>query len=185
MTKLGVLLIIATIACRSKEPPPAARDRPGSDAAVGSGSVARPAEPSSSAAIDKTARNMTGLRPHQGANCPSSLPGAVTQLELTPRGVDVTVTSKDASVQRGIVALAERHVHGRTAEVSKPHDQRHGGPGVVGYCPVIVTDQTMVTMTPIPGGVTLHVEARTSSAVPDIQEQVKARAARLPGQPSS
>lgn len=178
------MLIAASVACRSKEPP--IRDRAGSEVA-GSGSTAvrSGSDEDTAEKIDRAGHNMTGLRPHQGANCPSSLPGTTTRIEMTPRGVDVTVTAKDAAVVRAIVALAERHARGRTADVAKPHDQRHGASGKVGYCPVVVTELTAVTMTPVRDGATIHVDARAPERVAEVQELVKQRAVRLPGFVSS
>lgn len=187
MTKLGLLLIAALVACKAKEPPSRA-DQAGTPAggsssgsAVASGAPAPPEDPAHSG----PGYNMTGPRPHQAANCPSWLPKAATRLANTPRGVDVTVTSADPRTAHRIVELAQLDVRGRTAEVSRPHDQHHGGPGWVGYCPVMVTDQTQVSMTPRPDGAVLHVEARSPDRVAEIQALIKARAVRLPGYLSS
>jgi hypothetical protein len=128
---------------------------------------------------------MSGARPHQAANCPAALPGASTKLVMTPEGVDVTVTSTDAAVERNIVSLAEFHAHGSTAEASHPHDGKHGGSGRVGYCPIIVNETTQITTTVIPGGVTLHVNARSPNGVKELQNLTKQRAVRLPGYLSS
>jgi hypothetical protein len=189
MTKIGVLLIAALAACKAKEPPsradqngsPVSGSSSGSGSAVASGAPAAPEDP----ARNGPGYNLTGLRPHQAANCPSSLPGATTRLANTPRGVDVMVTSTDPRTAHRIVELAQLHVRGRTAEVSRPHDQHHGGPGWIGYCPVMVTDQTQVSMTPRPDGATLHVEARSPERVAEIQALIKVRAVRLPGYLSS
>lgn len=128
---------------------------------------------------------MSGARPHQASNCPASLPGASTKIALTPEGVDVTVTSTDAAVERNILSLAEFHAHGGTAEVSHPHDGKHGGSGRIGYCPIIVNETTQITTTEIPGGVTLHVHARSPNHVRELQELIKQRVVRLPGYLSS
>ena len=183
MTKLGILLIAALAACKAKEPPPRG-DQSGSQVAgspsgpaTGSGAPATPDDPARSG----PGYNMTGVRPHQAANCPSWLPGATTQLASTPRGVDVTVTSTDPVTAHRIVELAQLHVRGRTAEVARPHDQHHGGSGWIGYCPVMRTDQTQVSLTPRPDGATLHVEARSLDRVAELQALIKARAVRLPG----
>lgn len=188
LTKLGVLLIAAAAACKSREPPPPATDHTGSQVArapaTGSAAAA-PGESPSAATIDAAGRNLTGLRPHQAANCPSWLQGTSTRLAMTPRGVDVTVTSKNPTVVRGIAALAELHVRGRTADVPRAHDQKHGGSGRVGYCPIVVNDDTTVTDTPLDDGVTFHVEARSPDRVPALQELIKARAVRVPGYLSS
>jgi TusA-related sulfurtransferase len=128
---------------------------------------------------------MTGLRPHRSENCPSSLPGATTRVVDTPRGVEVTVTSRDAATAHRIVELAQLHVRGRAGKQPRPHDQQHGGPGWIGYCPVMLTDQTRVSKTPRPDGATLHVEARSPALVAEIQALIRARAVRLPGYLSS
>ena len=187
MTKLGVLLIAALAACKAKEPPPGGDHTgsqvggPVSGSGAASGAPASPDNP----AHNGPGYNLTGLRPHQAANCPSSLPNAITRLDNTPRGVDLTVTSTDPVTAHRIVELAQLHIRGQTAEVPRPHDQHHGGPGWIGYCPVMVTDQTQVSMTPRPDGATLHVEARSPDRVAELQMLIKARAVRLPGYLSS
>ncbi len=187
MTKLGVLLIAALAACKAKEPPPGG-DQTGSQVAGparGSGAASGAPATADNPAHYGPGYNLTGLRPHQAANCPSLLPNATTRLANTPRGVDVTVTSTDPVTAHQIVELAQLHVRGRTAEVSRPHDQHHGGPGWIGYCPVMVTDQTQVSMTPRPDGATVHVDARSPDRVAEVQMLIKARAVRLPGYLSS
>lgn len=128
---------------------------------------------------------MSGFRPHQEANCPASLPGANTTITMTPMGVDVSVTSADPEVAGRIVALAKWHARGVTAEASHPDDMQHGGPGRIGYCPILVNEITVVTATTKPGGVTVHVNARSPSDVPEVQGLIRARAARMRGQLSS
>jgi hypothetical protein len=188
MTKLGILLIAAALtACKAKEPPPGG-DRPGSQVAApaaGSGSASGAPATADDTAHRGPGSNMTGPRPGQAANCPSSLPRATTRLANTPRGVDVTVTSTDPVTAHRIVELGQLHVRGRTAEVPRPHDHQHGGAGWGGYCPVMVSDQTQVSMTPRPDGATLHVEARSPERVAELQMVIKARAVQLPGYLSS
>ena len=187
MTKLGILLIAALAACKAKEPPsradPAEPPVAGSSggSAIASSAPATPEDPARSG----PGYNMTGQRPHQAANCPSWLPKSTTRIANTPRGVDVLVTSADPQTAHRIVELAQLHVRGRTAEVSRPHDQHHGGPGWIGYCPVMESDQTQVSMTPRADGATLHVEARSRERVAEIQALIKTRAVRLPGYLSS
>ncbi len=114
------------------------------------------------------------------------LPGTTTQLAMTARGVDVTVTAKDPAIARKIVTLGRVHALGRAAAgAAQPHDQQHGGAGMLGYCPIIVNDQTTVSVTPVRGGVTAHVEAASPDRVPALQAMIKARAIRLPGYTSS
>ena len=193
--KFLVLLIVAAAACQSRESPPGSDHAPpagraasaerasGSNAAagVGSGVGSDEVNPKRSSAEN----NMTGLRPHQAANCPAVLPGTETRIAMTPRGVDVSVTSRSARTIRRIIALAELHTRAETADKPHPHDTRHGGPGKIGYCPIIVSDMTQLSMTIIDGGAIVHVNARSPVRVKELQELVKARAARLPGYLSS
>lgn len=104
---------------------------------------------------------------------------------MTPRGVDVSVTSKNGRIEHRIVELAVYQASSLSANRSRPHNQLHGGPAWIGYCPVIVNDHTKITVTLIPHGVMLHVEALSPSLVTELQETIKARAARLPGYASS
>jgi hypothetical protein len=195
MTKLPLLMVaaVAAVACKAREAPPAAGlagSAAGESASASEGGSAG-GKPGDTAAvkpgkqaikpIESGPQAMTGTRPRQGANCPASVPGASTKIELTPDGVDVSVTAKDPAVERQILELAAFHARGETAEVSKPHDGKHGGSGGVGYCPIIVNETTRITTSDIPGGVTLHIHARSPSRVKELQEMVKQRAMRLPG----
>jgi hypothetical protein len=199
MLKLPLLAIAIAIAaagaCKSQEVSPSGGE-PVSGAAGDSASdsaSAKPGEPAptrrGTRAATKPAEpatpNMSGARPHQASNCPAALPGASTKIALTAEGVDVTVTSTDAAVERNILSLAEFHAHGGTAEASHPHDGKHGGSGRIGYCPIIVNETTQITTTVIPGGVTLHVNARSPNRIGELQELIKQRVVRLPGYLSS
>jgi hypothetical protein len=126
-------------------------------------------------------KNMSGARQRHGANCPAALPGTETKIKMTPRGVDVSITAKDPLVQRNVALLAEFHASRVTAAVSRPHNGLHGSDGRMGYCPIIVNAQTKVTATPIPGGVTLHVDALSAARVKEMQALIKQRAQQLPG----
>jgi TusA-related sulfurtransferase len=198
MMKLRVLLIVmaAAGACKSKEDLASGRERAGgatgepATTAAGDGPTTKPGEPEDTKRGTRQPgpedhKNLTGARPRQAANCPATLPGASTKIAMTPQGVDVTVTSTDASTERSILALAVFHAHGQTAEVSRPHDGKHGASGWIGYCPIIVNEMTQVTTTAIPGGAILHVNARSPSQVKEVQSVIKQRAERLPGYLSS
>jgi hypothetical protein len=209
-----IVAAMAALACKAREAPPAAGSPTGSAAgesasAGGAGAQdgeageAGPAGPAGSTsgtagdtavvkrrkppitAVESGPQAMTGARPRQGANCPATLPGASTKIEMTPDGVDVSVTATDPVVERQILALAAFHARGETAEVSKPHDGKHGGSGRVGYCPIIVNETTRMTTSDVPGGVTVHIHARSASGVKELQTMVKQRAMQLPGYLSS
>lgn len=178
--RFAILLVAALAACKGKAPPPATEHTGSASSGALAGSSA-----SASAGSDSNDHNMTGTRPHQGEHCPSSLAGATTQIAMTPRGVDVTVTAKDPTTAMHIAALGELHVRGRTGDKPRPHDRQHGGTGLGGYCPVVANDQTRVTLTRLPDGAILHVEAREAARVPELQAMIKARAVQLPGYVSS
>ncbi|HEX7841682.1 MAG TPA: hypothetical protein VF469_29635, partial [Kofleriaceae bacterium] len=109
------------------------------------------------------AHNMTGPLQHHAANCPCVLPGTTTRIAMTPRGVDVSVTSNDRRTEHRIVELSVYQASGLNRQRSRPHNQLHGGPAWIGYCPLIVNDYTRVTATLIPHGAMLHVEALSPS----------------------
>jgi hypothetical protein len=124
--------------------------------------------------------NATGKKEHGMMNCPSDVDGARTTMARTPGGVDLTVTA-DADDARQLVVMLAR-VHAAMAEANpekSEHSGQHGGPGTIGYCPVI-HHRTVVTFDEVPHGVTIHVVARSSDDVSNVQLQTAQRLALLP-----
>jgi predicted small lipoprotein YifL len=154
-----LLLLVPIAACRDNEPLPLP-----------------PPEP--------TGPNMSGTAPHRMANCPSAVPGAITQVEPTAGGVDVTVTATGQDAQRRILALAEFHERTPRALFPIPHSGLRAGGSRIGFCP-IVHHGAFVTTTRVPGGVRIELRADWPTRVKSLQETVSARAARLPGFVSS
>jgi hypothetical protein len=128
--------------------------------------------------------NMSGQAQRRMANCPSTVPGAVTKLELTPGGVDVTITAPGQHAQRRIVELAEFHERMTTTIWPVPHAGLRGGGARIGYCPILHHGARLTT-TAVPGGVRVHLRADSPARVKELQETVSARAARLRGFASS
>jgi hypothetical protein len=128
--------------------------------------------------------NMSGKIDRRMANCPSAVPGAVTKVELTPGGVDVTVTAPGPEAQRTIVALAQFHARTPKPLDATPHVGLRGGGSRIGFCPLL-HDNTTITTSTVPGGVRLHLRADSPSRVKELQAIVSTRVARLPRFPSS
>jgi hypothetical protein len=129
--------------------------------------------------------NMSGHAPRQMSNCPSAVPGAVTKVDFTAGGVDITVTAASPDVQRRIAELAAFHAHSPTVFATRTHNGlRGGGHSRVGYCPIVHAGAT-VTTSVVPNGVRIHLRADDLTQVKELQDTVSARAARLPGFASS
>jgi len=131
--------------------------------------------------------NMSGKTPHQMANCPSAVPGAVTRIDRTIDGIDVTVTALGQDAQSRIIALAGFHERAPSdPAVFGPmqHTGMRTGYARTGYCPIMHRGVTLTT-TAIPGGVRMHMRADSPFRVKELQDIVSSRAARMPGFASS
>lgn len=129
--------------------------------------------------------NLSGQMPRRMVNCPSAVPGAVTKVELTPGGVDVTVTAPGRSdAERRVVELAQFHERAPKALRPVPHAGLRGGGSRIGFCPTVHEGARMTTAT-VPGGVRVELRAHAPDRVKELQDAVTARAARLPGFASS
>ena len=129
---------------------------------------------------------LTGTLPRHMQNCPSAVATATTSSARASDGVELTITSPDPAAQREIVARAFVHSwQGDPIARVTPHTGKHGGPGSIGFCPIIHAD-TIVTYSAIPDGVRVHVAARRPQDVPALQQATEARVAavRARAQPS-
>lgn len=112
-------------------------------------------------------------------NCPNALAGTTTNLTNTPDGVDLEITTNDPAIQQQIVQLAAVQSHmGHPNKSEMEHTGMHGGPGDIGYCPIIHT-ATMVTFDEIKGGAMIHVRAQKPQDVSNLQTTIASRVARL------
>jgi hypothetical protein len=129
---------------------------------------------SSPSLVVETRADLTGGREHAMRHCPNSVPGAITRMESTPGGLDLFVTAADADAAREIAARA--HVSEQLGKPLGPsrHDSSHGGPGSVGYCPVIHVD-TAVSVEDVPGGVRIHIDPLDPRALDELRAQVRER----------
>lgn len=112
-------------------------------------------------------------------NCPNALAGTATKLTNTPDGVDLTITASDPAIQQQIVELAIVQAHmGHPNKSEMEHTGMHGGPGDIGYCPIIHI-ATTVTSTQIAGGAVIHIHAAVPEDVSHLQATIAGRVARL------
>ena len=118
---------------------------------------------------------LTGQLPRQMRNCPSAVASATTRMERARDGVDLVITSPDPDARREIAARAfAQSWQGDPLAHATPHTGEHGGPGTIGYCPIIHAD-TSVTYTAIPDGVRVHIAAQRPEDVPALQQATEAR----------
>ena len=118
---------------------------------------------------------LTGARPHKMHRCPSAVPAAITKVTAVDDGVELTITSTDLTSQHDIVALAGFQSRiGEAWWFLPQHSELHGGPGNIGFCPIIHRN-TDVSVTPIPDGVRIHVKARAAADVKPLQDATSTR----------
>jgi hypothetical protein len=124
--------------------------------------------------------NMTGKKEHGMLNCPSAVDGARTELARTADGVELTVTARDPDSAKEIVTLARSHAAMQEPDPDKPqHGGQHGGPGEIGYCPIVHHGNTLVTFDEVPGGARIQVVAGSPAEVAALQEETAERVAAL------
>jgi hypothetical protein len=184
-----VLTLVAVAGCSSAPPrstsPGAALAAPvfaaGSSTAAAAPVETAPAEITPAPIQPGPIGNMTGAKEHAMANCPVAVPGARTTLILTDDGVALVIsaTSRDARAEIRRLAHAQ-------ALLSEPsgrglHSGRHGGPGRIGYCPIVHTDRVIVTAVDTASGAAIRMRTQGGyDAVVSLQELVALRVAGLP-----
>lgn len=123
----------------------------------------------------KPASTLTGKRPEHMRNCPSAVASASTRASPTQDGVDIIVTSSQPRAREEILARAQRQAALRDPfPFVGEHTGHHGGPGNVGFCPVIQVGTT-VNVEPVADGVRIHVAARDPGDVAALQRATQAR----------
>ena len=118
---------------------------------------------------------LTGKRPRHMQNCPSAVPSARTYVARRKDGVDVTILSNDPAARQKIASLASLEARrGEPMWLLPPHSGMHGGPGTIGFCPIIHAD-TSVSVERVRDGVRIHVAARDERDAAKLQEATEAR----------
>jgi hypothetical protein len=121
------------------------------------------------------ASSLSGTRPRHMENCPSAVATATTRARPTSDGVELTITAASDEARREIVSRAAHQAAMQEPRVKVPeHTGRHGGPGSIGFCPIIHAN-TIVTYEPTADGVRIHVAARSSDDVAALQRATDAR----------
>jgi hypothetical protein len=122
----------------------------------------------------------SGGKQHTMANCPSMVIGAVTRLDVVEGGVDLTITAVDRVSREAIAERARVHSQlGDPTPWELEHSGRHGGPGSIGYCPII-HDGTTVKVVELPNGALLQVRARRPDDAARVQIATRDRVDALP-----
>ena len=124
---------------------------------------------------------MSGTTPKHMRNCPSAVAGAKTVVTPTADGVDITITVDNPTARQRIVDLARWHgVMTEPIFGIPPHTGMHGGPGTIGFCPII-HNKTTVTAEEIEKGARIHVHAVDPAMAPRLQQITMMRLQALQG----
>jgi hypothetical protein len=154
---LVCLTLLATAACRDRIQPPPPMQPPLVEA------------------------NRTGQKQRQLAHCPSAVTGASTRMATTTGGVDLLVTATTPAATAEITARARAAEHlqrlGAPLGPTK-HDGQHGGPGTIGYCP-LVRAGTVFTVDAVPDGVLIHVQPLEQKDLEALRTTVRERVEAL------
>lgn len=127
------------------------------------------------------AGNMTGGKEHAMSNCPNAVPGARTSMIFTDDGIVLSVSAATPTAQQEIRRRAHLHAQLTAPTGRGQHSGGHGGPGRIGYCPVIHDGRTVVTAVDTRTGamIRMHVGGN-DDAVAELQELVALRVSGLP-----
>jgi len=154
---LGSVLLLAP-GCKREAPPP-----PPAPAPV---ATAPPVEPAAAAGNRKM------------AHCPSSVAGAKTTHAAVAGGVDVTITSTSPAA---VTEIRDRAKHLVEVAVKDPAAPKHSGEGegggMLGQCPVVLNDTTLVA-TDVDNGVKVTVKPNKAENVEWLVKEVATRAAK-------
>ena len=92
----------------------------------------------------------------------------------TADGVDLTITAADPSASREVLSRAQEQLAMGEPTGSVKHDGQHGGPGGIGFCPIVHTNTT-ITVDDIPGGVLVHVRPVDRSTLDALRTETATR----------
>ena len=134
--------------------------------------------------------NMSGGKEHAMANCPSSVAGAHTAMNFTDDGIELVVSGSTPAARQEIQRRAHLHASLAAPSGRGQHSGRHGGPGRIGYCPIIHDGRTIVTASDTTRGARIRMRTEGDNAISELQEIVALRVSGLapvlpPGLPAS
>lgn len=161
---LAAVLCSSAFACKREPPPPPAETK------VSAAPATQPAAVPAAAAGNR-----------KMANCPSSVAGAKTAFAAVEGGVDVTITTTAAGGADEIRARAKHLVEVAVKDPAKPvHSGEGEGGGMLGSCPVVLNDTTLVAAD-VENGVKVTVKPNKPENLEWLKKEVEARAGKIGG----
>jgi hypothetical protein len=186
------LVLLATAGCASAPPrteSPISSAAPAqvtpalalAPAAAPAAPAAAPTPPAPTGPQTTPPGNMSGGKEHAMSNCPSAVPGARTSMVFTDDGIALSISATTAEAQKEIRRRAHLHASMSAPSGRGLHSGGHGGPGRIGYCPIIHDGRTVVTAIDTRTGAMVRMRADgNDDAVAELQELVALRVSGLP-----
>ncbi|HTJ41037.1 MAG TPA: hypothetical protein VL463_03050 [Kofleriaceae bacterium] len=184
----SIALTFLVVAGCGSIPPRTEVSQPSAPVFAASSSMARASAPAV-ADVDKPAPapapitppgNMTGGKEHAMANCPTAVAGAHTQMTFTDDGIELAITASTPAARAEIQKRAHLHASLAAPSGKGMHSGRHGGPGRIGYCPIVHDDRVIVTVSDTTRGARIRMRADGDNAITELQELVALRVSGLP-----
>jgi TusA-related sulfurtransferase len=109
------------------------------------------------------------------AHCPNAVTGATTVIADVPGGVEITVTSTDATAMADIRARVQALVVAqKNANPNVKHTGQGEGGGLLGRCPIVLKDTT-ITTAEVPNGSKMTVAAKDPQEVDWLRRETRDR----------
>ena len=144
-------------------------------AAMGSGSDTGSAAMAGSGSGDAMAAAMA----HHAGNCPSTVLGSTTKVELKDTAVVVTITSDDKDAVRAIQTRTEALLKGKQDKkdgaMGAVHDQKGSHGGAQGICPVFLGEGSKAVQKHDKKGVTVMITPKDKAAAAALKTEIDAR----------
>lgn len=138
-----------------------------------------PAPPAATPTATPVATPAAAAGNRKMANCPSTVVGAKTTFAAVEGGVDVTITTTSASGTEEVRGRAKHLAEVAAKDPGKPaHTGEGEGGGMLGQCPVVLTDTTL-SATDVDNGVKVTVKPNKAENLEWLKKEVEARTAKL------
>jgi TusA-related sulfurtransferase len=136
-----------------------------------SASASAPAASASAAPAPSASAGASGKMAH----CPDAVPGARTAITDVAGGVQLAVTSSDATAAAAIRARIQALLDAQKTQTGNVRHSGNGeGGGLLGRCPVVLKDTT-VTAATVDNGSTITVLAKNPSEVDWLRRETRDR----------
>jgi TusA-related sulfurtransferase len=138
----------------------------------GTGALAKKEPPADE---DRTGKKELGM-----ANCPSAVPGAVTQIANTREGVELSIVARDPAGRDEIRQRARKQaeVSWQTERGAMEHTGLGTGSGKYGFCPGMLQETTVEAMD-LPDGALVIVRAQRPEQIAKVQRVTRDRVRAL------